>query len=517
MLIINNVFLPLDSDFSDLKTLVSKHCKIAKDDIITAALYKKSVDARKKPNILFCCSFLISVKNEKKALKVLKHARVFEPAAYEWKKSKSSVRPLVVGFGPAGMFCALTLARAGLRPIVIERGEKVNKRVKDVNEFFGGGPLNPDSNVQFGEGGAGTFSDGKLNTGIKDIRCKVVLEQFVKFGADSKILYEAKPHIGTDKLVDIVKNIRNEIDSLGGSVLFNSRLTDIEIKQDKLCAAYINGERMECSAMVLATGHSARDTFYMLKERGLKMERKPFAMGARIEHLQSDINYAMYGDSAKNPALENADYKLAVHLKNGRSVYTFCMCPGGQVVNASSEVGMVAVNGMSLSARDGKNANSALLVEVLPSDLKGDDVLEGIKLQRDIEKKAYDIDGGAVPFCYVGDITGESFDKTVSPTVLPKTVRCDIQKVLPGFIADSIKNALSEFDKKISGFGAPGSVLTFPETRSSSPVRVLRDSERTAIGVSGLYPTGEGAGYAGGIMSAAVDGIKTAEKIIETL
>lgn len=515
MLIINNVNLPLDTDFSDAKAILLRYTKIK--GILSASLYKKSVDARHKNNIVFCCSFLAEVKDEKSALKQCKKAQIYTKPEYVWQKCESDVRPVVVGFGPAGMFAALTLARAGLKPIVFERGQDADTRKADVDKFWAGGTLNPESNVQFGEGGAGTFSDGKLNTGIKDMRCRTVLEVFCEFGANPKILYEAKPHIGTDILIDVVKNIRREIVRLGGEVNFGAKVTDIEF-DSSIKSVTVNGKKYPCSHLILAIGHSARDTYRMLYNKNVAFERKSFGVGARIEHLQADINKSLYGEFAHHSALGAADYKLVTHLENGRAVYTFCMCPGGVVVNASSEQNAIAVNGMSYSKRDGKNANSALLVEVSPSDLEGDDIFEGIKLQESIEKSAYDVDGGAVPYCYVGDVTGQSIlEKSVTPTVKPRTVRCDIKKVLPDFVADSIKAALFDFDKKIDGFASPSAVLTFPETRSSSPVRIIRDKDFCALSIDGLYPSGEGAGYAGGITSAAVDGIRCAEKVIEKI
>ena len=517
MILIKNVNINIDADFSDCKALVCKYTQLNESEVRSASLYKKSVDARKKSNIVFCCSFLADVKNEAAVVKRVKNAEVFTKKEYEWQKCKSEVRPVVIGFGPAGMFAALTLARAGLKPICFERGRDVDSRVKYVESFWNGGKLNPNSNIQFGEGGAGTFSDGKLNTGIKDVRCRTVLEQFVLFGAQPKILYEAKPHIGTDVLREVVKNIRREIIALGGEVFFEHTLEGIVTNDKKLIEITVNGKHYKCSHLVLSTGHSARDTFKMLKESGLELERKSFAIGSRIEHLQEDINKAMYGRFFDHEALGAADYKLVTHLESGHAVYSFCMCPGGFVVNASSEEGHIAVNGMSNSGRDGKNANSALLVEIKPTDLEGDDVLEGIKLQRDIEKTAYDIGDGAVPCCSVGELLGTKGKGRVSPTVLPKTVRADIYKVLPGFVATSIKNSILEFDKKISGFASADALLTFPETRSSSPVRVVRDKSYQATRALGLFPCGEGAGYAGGIMSAAVDGIRVGEAVINSL
>ena len=515
MLIINNINLPLDTNFNDAVAILTQHTKIR--GIISASLYKKSVDARHKNNVVFCCSFLAEVKDESLALKLCKKAQIYTKQKYVWQKCESDVRPVVVGFGPAGMFAALTLARAGLKPIVYERGQDADTRKKDVERFWSGGNFNPESNVQFGEGGAGTFSDGKLNTGIKDVRCRTVLESFHEFGADRKILYEAKPHIGTDVLIDVVKNIRNEIERLGGEIHFGAKVDDIEFEKG-VKSITVNGKKIPCSHVILAIGHSARDTYKMLCKKNVTLERKSFAMGARIEHLQTDINKSLYGDFASHSALGAADYKLVTHLENGRAVYTFCMCPGGVVVNASSEQNAIAVNGMSYSKRDGKNANSALLVEVKPNDLEGDDVLAGIYLQQQIEKKAYGIKNGAVPYCYVGDLFGEKYNKTrVMPTVLPGTVHCDITEVLPQFITDCIKSALPEFDKKIKGFASPDAVLTFPETRSSSPVRIIRDQNYRALNISGLYPSGEGAGYAGGITSAAVDGMRCAEQVIKDL
>ncbi len=522
MILLQNINLPLSTDFSDIPTIVAPLLKIPKSEIKGARIYKKSVDARHKNNIVFCCAFLIEAANENKIIAKNKKASLYLKKPYEWKRAgNTQVRPIIIGFGPAGIFAALALAKAGLKPIIIERGTDVDTRQTDVNSFFSGGKLNPESNIQFGEGGAGTFSDGKLNTGIKDARISVVLETLSKFGAPDKILYDSKPHIGTDILRVVVKNIRNEIISLGGEVRFNSRLDNIEIINNQLTRIKVtSGKKSEwiaCSHLVLATGHSARDTYKMLKAAGVELVRKPFSVGARIEHLQSDINRALYGDFANHPALGAADYKMAVHLPSGRGVYTFCMCPGGEVINASSEENMTCVNGMSNSVRDGVNANSALLVDIRPEDLMGDDVLAGIELQREIESRAFSPDG--VPFCYVGDLIGEKVTdpQRINPTVKPKAKHTNIESVLPDFAVNSLREALPLFGQKISGFDNANAVLTFPETRSSAPVRILRNESYTATDVSGLYPCGEGAGYAGGITSAAVDGLRIAEALIDSI
>ena len=520
MILINNVFLSLDTDFSLTDNLVAEYLKINLKSIKKSYLYKKSVDARKKENILFCCSFVAELdpKIEKNLISKNKNIIPYKKEIYCWQRKCSvNKKPVVIGFGPAGMFAAHLLARSGLKPIVIERGEDADSRKKSVEEFFNGEELDPESNVQFGEGGAGTFSDGKLNTGIKDFRCRTVLETFVEFGAPEKILYDAKPHIGTDVLINVVKNIRKEIISLGGEIRFNTKAVGFSFGDTITSVKLSDSSEIYTDNVILATGHSARDVYRYLKDNDIKMCQKPFAIGVRIEHLQKDINKALYGDFASHPALEAASYKMAVHLNNGRGVFTFCMCPGGEVINSSSEKGCIAVNGMSYSKRDGINANSALLVSVLPSDFPDNDVLAGCNLQYDIEKRAYEFANGKVPITTVGHllINNKAELTDILPTVKPGTVFAELNDIFPDYIVDAIKESLPLFDKKLKGFAKPSAIITAPETRSSAPVRILRDGLMESLTVKGLYPCGEGAGYAGGIMSAAVDGLHCAEKIIE--
>lgn len=494
---------------------------------------KRSLDARKGRPFLYVWAVDVHLSDKNKEKKIYRDKKKYAPAVIEYIENeevysfpysacKAAVRPVVVGFGPAGIFCALMLARCGLNPIVVERGGSVDERVKAVERFFHQQILDENCNIQFGEGGAGTFSDGKLNTLIKDknYRGYFVLNEFVKAGAPANILYVNKPHIGTDKLRQVVKNIRNEIIALGGEVLFNTALKDIDIENNRICGLQCADSagrlfEIKTDTVFLGTGHSARDIFSMLAAKGVPMERKPFSIGVRIEHLQSEIDKTQYRNYAKNPYLPPADYKLVFHTKNGRALYTFCMCPGGIVVAASSEKGGVVTNGMSYHARDGENANSALLVTVQPQDLFSDSLFAGVELQRQLERKAFELGGGGykAPCQCVGDFferkTTTTFGK-VRPTYPCGVTGSNLHELFPAFVTETLREGILGMETLLKGFSAPDAVLTAPESRSTSPIRILR-GEHMQSAVQGLYPIGEGAGYAGGIMSAAIDGIKAAE------
>lgn len=572
---------------------------VAPEGVASFSLVKRSVDARKKSNVHFNATYAVRLA-QGVAYDALSSARGVNVRAYDPPAplaipdlrslaTSSDGRIVVAGTGPAGLFCALYLAEAGLRPLVVERGAAVDERAAAIESFNAGGPLDAAANVQFGEGGAGTFSDGKLTTGTKSPHIRHVLEAFVQAGAPDEILWQAKPHIGTDKLPAVVKSIRERIISAGGEVCFLTRLADIELSGGAVRLVVLEDSRtgarevVEASRVIVACGHSARDIFELARDRGFALERKPFSMGVRIEHPQTLINRAQYGAAAKHTALGAADYKMAVRVParaNGtrtdaahgekaiagdnatRGVYTFCMCPGGEVVAATSEEGGVVVNGMSRFARDGENSNSALLADVRPDDLPGDDVMEGVRLQREVEHAAFELarrNGGvpyAAPAQTVGDfLVGATFSsrqaeggqpggtvaaasearrRTVAPephsrlVVHPSYPRgvvwCDLRECLPEFICDALAQGLPLLDAKLHGFADPGAVLTGPETRSSSPIRMVRGKNFQARLVSDLpdsdeepatrvYPCGEGAGYAGGIMSAAVDGLRVAEAI----
>lgn len=510
----------------DIKKAVMAELGIKETSIKNIMIRRKSLDARKKDDIHYIYTVDVELAEGDKIIKNIKKRKggadisLSPYKKYELPegKIKEGKRPVVAGFGPAGMFAALVLAEKGMCPIVIERGKDVDSRTEDVEKFWNGGKFDPESNVQFGEGGAGTFSDGKLTTRIKDPRSSFVTDEFIEAGAPEEIAYEAKPHIGTDKLKGVVKNIRKKIIELGGEVRFECRLSAIESTDGRVTAVITDKGKIETDSLVLAVGHSARDTFYELAEEGITLEKKPFAVGVRIEHRQSDISRAQYGEAAK--MLPPADYMLTYTTKAGRGVYTFCMCPGGYVVAAASEEGRLVVNGMSEYARDSQNANSALLVQVGPEDFPSDNVLAGVEFQRRIEEKAFKAGGGdySAPIQRLGDfMEGRVSEKEgeVHHSYRPGTRFADLNDVLPEFVCDSIKEAIPSLGRKLSGFDSPDAIMTGAETRSSSPVRIVRDESGQSVSLKGLYPTGEGAGYAGGIVSAAVDGVRQAENIIK--
>lgn len=546
MIRVNEIKFRLEEPLSKEAVLrkLSGKLKIKPEMILSYQIVRESVDARK--GIQYTYTIDVAVKNERYLLdkgfvlapKPFVPIDLREPYCHKKNEEKSD-RPVVIGFGPAGLFAALQLARAGLKPIVIEKGEPVEIRTKTVDRFWREGVLNPNSNVQFGEGGAGTFSDGKLTTRIKDARIEFVISQLIEFGAPNEISYKNKPHIGTDVLKGVVRNIRNHILSLGGEIRFKTEVVDIimdsqlsEIKGVK-CS---DGNDLETSHVIAAVGHSARQFYEMLLKNGIKMEQKPFAVGLRIEHPQEIINSAQYGMAYKNPKLGAAEYKLTYQTSKGRSVYSFCMCPGGEVVGAASELGGLVVNGMSYQSRNLPNANSALLVNVMPTDLGSDHVLAGIEFQRSLEKRAFEMGGSSykAPIQLVGDFLGgptvcDSVSKVygewaevefdaLKPSHRFGTKPVDLKALLPKFIWEAIEEALPEFNKKIKGFSDRRAVLTGVESRSSSPVRIMRNTESLeSISLKGFFPSGEGAGYSGGITSSAVDGLKCAEKVIESL
>lgn len=526
MLKLNNVNLPIDTDFSDVTALICSKLKIDRSRIISARLCRKSVDARKKSNLHFVCSFEFSAHSEQGLLK-----RNRSLAACKENGRRITIydniaapahRPIVIGSGPAGLFSALTLAENGLRPIIFERGSRVEKRINDVEKFFTRRILNTDSNIQFGEGGAGTFSDGKLATGIKDSLIPFVLHTFYENGADEDILYESKPHIGTDKLRTVVKNMREKIISLGGEFHFDCKIKDIEVTNGRVTAVITeNDERFDCDTVISAIGHSARDTVDMLYGKDAEIVKKPFAVGVRIEHKQSLINEIQYGEFASSQALGAADYKLAVHPEGCHSLYTFCMCPGGYVVASASEENTVVTNGMSEHARDGENANSALLVSLSPDDFKNMTPLEVIDWQRSLEKQAFKLGGSNynAPCQTVGDFLDRDNGSkcNVNPTYRPGVTPCDLHGLFPDFICESLEKGLLLMDKRMPGFAGSDAVMTAIESRSSSPVSILRDKVTLQSNIRGLYPCGEGGGHAGGITSSAVDGIKCADAYIKTL
>ncbi|HZK39771.1 MAG TPA: hypothetical protein VFD23_06430, partial [Clostridia bacterium] len=527
---VNELKIPLDGGQAELIAAACRVLKCSEQQIKSLKLTRKSVDSRDKSDIFFVCNVEVEMLgNEKDFLIKNKPARVALAEAFEYDdvpvKRKSTFRPVIAGFGPAGMFAALTLAQAGLRPIVLERGRDVDARAVDVKNFWQARTLDENSNMQFGEGGAGTFSDGKLTTGIKDKLCRKVLLGFAENGAPEQILYSSKPHIGTDKLRVVIKSIREKIISLGGEVCFESRLTKLIVFNSAIHGITYTDHKgaevdIETDALILAIGHSARDTVEMLYAQGIKIIQKPFSVGARIEHPREMIDKAQYGKFAGHPALGAAEYKLSCHPLHGRGAYTFCMCPGGTVVTASSEKGGLVVNGMSTFARNNSNSNSALLVGIATQDFGSDHPLAGIHLQRTIEQKAFKLGGSdyTAPAQLVGDFLKDTPSTKlggIKPSCPTGVAMSDIRKILPINVTDNMAAALVSMNRQLVGFAMPEAVLTAAETRSSSPVRILRDEFYQAEEARGLYPCGEGAGYAGGIVSAGVDGIRCALAVMQ--
>ncbi|MBQ9325833.1 MAG: hypothetical protein IJ246_08685 [Clostridia bacterium] len=522
---IQGVKVPLTCSEETLRSLLARQMHVSPSDLLSWTPVKKAVDARDKRDVHFVYTFdvtltphaekrvrLTGTVTEVPAPAVLAHLSPVPPAD----------PPVVVGSGPAGLFAVLTLCESGIAPILLERGKDVDSRQQDIERFRTTGQLNTESNVQFGEGGAGTFSDGKLTTGTKSPLIHQVLETFVRFGAPEEILIDSKPHIGTDLLRGVIRSMRREIQRLGGSVCFSTALTGIRRAGRGYDLSLSGGGMLHTDHVLLALGHSARDTLCMLRDFGLIMEQKPFAMGVRIEHPQALINQAQYGAFAAHPALRAADYKLSARTPDGRGCYTFCMCPGGYVMAASSEEGRLCVNGMSEHARDGVNANSALLVGIRPEDFGSDDVLAGMHLQRRIEEAAFQAGGGGylAPVQRVGDfLSGQATTALgdVLPTYRPGCTLTDISRIFPDFMVNDLRIGLREMGRQLRGFDMPDALLTAPEARSSSPVRLVRGKDGCALGFDGVYPCGEGAGYAGGIMSAAVDGISQARRILERM
>ncbi len=525
MLRITELKLPLDHS-DNLRNALLARLGINAEQLVSYKIFRQGFDARKRNGVLLVYTVDVETTNEQEITKRLAddpHISLTPSCAYHFvtkAQGKLLQRPVIIGTGPCGLFAGLILAQMGFRPIILERGKEVRERTKDTFGLWRKGVFNPESNVQFGEGGAGTFSDGKLYTQIKDPNHygRKVLTEFVKAGAPDEILYVGKPHIGTFRLVTVVENIRATIESLGGEIRFQSRVDDILLDNGQVRGVVINGgETIACEHVVLAVGHSARDTFKMLYDRGVYIEAKPFSIGFRIEHPQSMIDKCRWGSQAGHPLLGAADYKLVHHCKNGRSVYSFCMCPGGTVVAATSEAGHVVTNGMSQYSRNERNANSGIVVGITPEDYPGHP-LAGIDFQRSLEARAFKLGGETyeAPGQLVGDFLANrpsSVLGTVQPSYTPGVHLGDLNSALPDYAITAIREALPAFDKKIKGFAMNDAVLTGVETRTSSPIRIKRNEHFQSMNVKGLYPAGEGAGYAGGILSAAVDGIKVAEAL----
>ena len=524
MIHITQLKLPVKHTESDLRKRIAKALHVQGQEF-QYEIVRQSIDARNKSDKKFVYTVDVKIENEKKILKKAANANIsyIEKKPYLFPSGgtdKLTGRPVIIGSGPAGIFCAWYLARAGYRPLVIEQGEEADKRLESVEKFWKNGILDPDSNVQFGEGGAGTFSDGKLNTLVKDPvgRNHEVLKRFVEAGADPKILYQQKPHLGTDVLIHIVQYLRHEIEQMGGCFRFRTKMTNLRIENDQLTGVELTHENqkeiIDTNVCVLAIGHSARDTFAMLNQGPVYMEAKPFAVGVRIEHPQKMINFDLYGEE-ENEYLGAGAYKMTHTARNGRGIYTFCMCPGGYVVNASTEEGMLAVNGMSYQARDGENANSALIVTVTPEDYEEQGPLGGIAFQRKIERAAYEAGEGRIPVQLYQDFCNNQPSimlGEIQPQLKGAYQLANVRQALPVEIGDAIEEGVAAFGRKMPGYDRPDAVISGVESRTSSPVRIVRNEELES-NVAGIYPCGEGAGYAGGITSAAMDGIRVAEAI----
>ena len=519
MIKIKNLKMPISYKDKDLYDKVAKKLNLSQDEIKAITIVKRSLDARKKSELWYVFELSVAVKDEKKVLKTNRKLEKSHLYYYRYPKAQGSIkRPVIVGFGPAGIFAAHVFVKAGIKPIIIEQGQDVDQRTKSVEAFWSKGILNPQSNVQFGEGGAGTFSDGKLTTRSKDPRSQKVLEVLVEHGAPQEILYSHKPHVGTDLLKEIIKSMRNEIVELGGEVFFSTKMTDLIIEDDVVKGIETNRGSFYTDHLILAIGNSGREAYELLHKYKVALEQKPFAMGVRIEHPQAMIDENQYGSLEARKYLGASDYKLTYKSSNGRSVYSFCVCPGGMVVASASEAGGLVVNGMSEYKRDQENINSALLVQVFSDDFNDKHPLAGMYFQRKYEQKAYELTKDYfAPSQSVGSFLSASPNHIagIKPSYRPGVNMCDITQCLPDFITKSLKEALVDFGKKIKGFDRQDAILTAIESRSSAPVRIIRDFDSLeSKSHRGLYPVGEGAGYAGGIVSSAIDGIKIAEKII---
>ena len=524
MIRIQQLKMPLSHKREDIIKKAAKRCKIKPEQILNLEIVRRSVDARKKSEVCYVYTIDLTVENEIGILKKVNDKNIMSTNRKKYQFPKAEVsqketkyRPVIIGAGPAGLFCAYELTKAGYAPILLERGKRVEERTEDVKRFWESGVLDTGSNVQFGEGGAGTFSDGKLNTLVKDRfgRSRHVLETFVEFGADAAILYDAKPHIGTDVLSQVIANMRAYLLEHGAEIRFSTQVTDFLVEDQRLQAIRLNhDEWMNIDAVVLAIGHSARDTFETLQKRQIPMEAKAFAVGFRVEHPQDMIDHMQY-KGADMRYLSPASYKLTANFENHRGVYSFCMCPGGYVVNASSEEGMLAVNGMSYHARAGQNANSAIIISVRPDDFEGDGPLAGIEFQRKLEKNAYRIGNGAIPQQLYGDFKENRISTgygAFESTTKGAHTFANLREIFPKELAASFQAGMELFPKYIPDYNREDAILSGVESRTSSPVRITRD-ESFESNIAGIYPCGEGAGYAGGIMSAAMDGLKVAEAI----